>query len=142
MKLEYDFDQQEYPQSTRKWIDRFTGYPCMLRSTVLGHLCGYVRVPHDHPWYRRYYTGLVERRIDVHGGVTFAGTPLRLNGGGLRGHWFGFDCAHLNDFVPALDLVPKKRPFQPVYRDADYVAAECVRMAYQLWSVANKNRPE
>lgn len=133
----YSFNSQDYPPVYKKWIDPTTGYSCMVRQADLGHLVGYVRVPRGHHGYRRSYIGRVERVIDVHGGVTFSGSPRRLAGGSLRGHWFGFDCAHLGDFVPALDTLPRWRNTNSVYRDVSYAMEQCTKLArglQLLWS--------
>lgn len=64
----------------------------ILRSAV-GHLCGYVRVPDDHPirW-------LPDIGFDfaVHGGLTWNGAADWLP----PGHWLGFDCGHSGDLSP------------------------------------------
>jgi len=56
--------------------------------------CGYVRVGESHSLFRKSFSyenlGYFSR-LDVHGGVTYAG---EADGGGW---WFGFDCAHLGD---------------------------------------------
>lgn len=65
--------------------------------------------------------------------------------------WLGFDCAHAGDFSPVLDAITRKfgrpSPFErisateegehrglrgEVYRDLDYVKAECASLAQQL----------
>ena len=55
--------------------------------------------------------------------------------------WFGFDCAHFGDLMPGLRAVlaemRSKVPLVPpgmdeVYRDMDYVMAECAGLAQQL----------
>jgi hypothetical protein len=102
------------------------------RAEVTGSLVGYVKVPHDHPFYRRKYTGRVERTIKVHGGITFSGKPMRFTGGRLRGYWFGFDCGHAWDFMPAMP----KRLQRGEYRDFAYVKAQTESMAKQLKKAA------
>lgn len=38
------------PSIERKWVEG--RYDCLVvRHATLGHLCGYVRVPEDHPWH-------------------------------------------------------------------------------------------
>ncbi len=51
--------------------------------------------------------------------------------------WVGFDCAHFRDFVPAINVLRKHTGFadvfdDDVYRDFDYVKAECASLARQL----------
>jgi hypothetical protein len=60
-----------------------------------GHLCGYVEVKPNHPWYKQNYNYL---DITVHGGITFGDT---FHDGRFDGKWFlGFDCAHAGDLLP------------------------------------------
>jgi len=139
------------PASLR-WTDAATGYKCYLVRSPLGSLCGYVKVPHNHPWRGKKYYGKnirgrrygirLELRIEVHGGITFSGKPRRSTGGSLRGHWFGFDCAHFQDMVPALvKLCGLNTPtlFEGcVYRDVSFVKAECAKLAGQLRRVSRK----
>lgn len=93
------------------------------------HLCGYVDVPSDHPWYGKDYSNetniplsakagstnfLIEELIEVHGGITYADLNLETNDG-----WcFGFDCAHAGD--------------TPEYWNAERVTEELERLAEQL----------
>jgi hypothetical protein len=124
-----------------KWTDHATGYRCMItRVDFTGALCGYVRVPKGHPFYRRKYSGRIERLVQVHGGVTFSGRPTRWTGGKLRGHWFGFDCAHAWDFMPYMGL--PYMGFLPgvardsTYRDLSFVRPQVEAMAKQLKRVS------
>jgi len=119
-----------------KWIDAETGYQCMIRRMRLGHLCGYVRVPRGHRLHGRHYHGRVERRIDVHGGVTFSGAQRFKPGYKPRGHWFGFDCGHSMDLIPGM-LVLDAHIGMPVghsgiYKDVAYVRREVESFARQL----------
>jgi hypothetical protein len=105
-----------------------------LRAIVLvgpASINGYVEVPTGHPWHGKSYSECLcghegcwehspEAIIDVHGGITFSG---RLTGvAAVSGHLFGFDTAHCDDD-------PK---YGGTYKDEDYVAAECERLAAQL----------
>lgn len=115
------------------WRDAETGLQCLILRSRMGNLCGYVRVPRDHPLHGKHYRQRgIERRISVHGGITFSGC---LGGRRMkRGHWFGFDCAHWRDLVPGLaNLFPSfARDEALIYRDIDYVRAECASLAAQL----------
>jgi hypothetical protein len=129
------------------------GLVCLIsRSEVTGALCGYVGVPREHLHYGK---GWDDVNVDVHGGLTYA-SPC-------SGHichvpkpgetedvwWFGFDCAHAFDLMPALKtalqyatmgLPEMKDPYPSVggdpycdtYRDLAYVTAEVSRLAAQL----------
>ena len=122
------------------------GYPCVIIFTTLGHRCGYVGVPRNHPAY-----GKNDDEIDVgvHGGLTYCrddqdGYPVA----GQDCWWFGFDCAHGGDGQdlkrareifqdPALDMLialQAKSTFReslPV-RSQEYVKTECRSLATQL----------
>ena len=111
------------------------GLPIVIkRMKTLGHLCGYVGVPCEHPWYRIVYSQCVnegtddtpESLIDVHGGLTFSSMGDR-DLFPADYWWFGFDCAHFMD----------KTSFNPsgIERDETWVKEECGRLAEQLGKV-------
>jgi hypothetical protein len=113
------------------------------RHEDFGHLCGYVRVPKDHPlWGKNYNEPLcnhygclehtVSRLIKVHGGLTFSGRAYWTED--KEGWWFGFDCAHAGDLIPFLHVdFPDE-----VYRDMNYVEKECRKLAMQLASITKE----
>jgi hypothetical protein len=125
------------------WRDAETALQCLILRGPMGSLCGYVRVPRDHPLHRKHYRHRsIERRIGVHGGITFSGC---LGGRKMkRGHWFGFDCAHWCDLVPGLIRHSFYKPDSScVYRDIAYVREQCTSLAAQLaacWSSAAKGK--
>lgn len=81
-------------------------------------------------------------KVEVHGGLTFAGRW----GKDTNTWWFGFDCAHSGDLAPGMKAITKMlrkqgimppRPaflerFKEIYRDLNYVRAECADLARQL----------
>ena len=106
------------------------------------HRCGYVRVPEYHKWhgadytnYDDYYSGIVAK-IDVHGGVTFAG---KLNN--LNGWWLGFDCNHQGDghIDRSLRWVGGERG---TVGSLEYVEKHCEGMAAQVKRYGGKNGKE
>jgi len=136
------------------------GLPCLaLRGPDhAGHWCGYVAVPPGHPLHGKDYDA---PDVSVHGGLTYADR--------CRDHichvpqpgepddvwWFGFDCAHGGDFIPAMHARTRGLgyPFDDraydhatavaadtwmvdVYRTIDYVQDETNRLAEQLACVA------
>lgn len=146
------------------WVDAKTGYQCrLLRHKSSGHLCGYVQIPEAHPLHGVDYgaevpeavkgieaavmqgpigkRGMIEvpcmsRRgalagdlFDVHGSITFSGEMS-----GKQGFWYGFDCAHAGDLSP--NYVNQGFWGGNVYRDIDYVKAECTSLAEQLSQVS------
>lgn len=144
----------------RQWRDAATGLPCLIVRNRMGSLCGYVGVSKEHPAHGLHYSspehdsdGLpfpvtsaqqALEAICVHGGLTFSkgcghgdesvdichipdpGEPDNV-------HWFGFDCGHYMDLSPGLGYQEHRSPFPAsVYRDIDYVARDCARLAQQL----------
>lgn len=147
------------------WNDAATGLACQIKRTFpLGHLCGYVAVAPEHPWHGLDYRArvLVPDRsqveiardggpialicevlheddgrmgldvlVRVHGGLTFADQFHDQSADDPR-WWFGFDCAHAGDLTPASPASLRLG----VYRDWEYVKAQCARLAAQLAAVA------
>ena len=137
------------------WVDQATGLDCMAHRNGSGAWCGYVGVPEGHRAYERGYDDVP---AVVHGGLTFAGgcqetgdpahgiCHIPQEGRPAEVWWLGFDCAHFQDKMPAMearlkalrakDLVWPARPdaldeFEQ-YRDLGYVMAECESLALQL----------
>lgn len=126
------------------WRDSSTWLQCLiLRHSSFGFLCGYVRVPRDHPLHGKHHDlRRIRRNVDVHGGLTFSGC---IGGRRMkRGHWFGFDCGHAFDLVPGMiEVLESSRLIFPaefldamgqqqVYRNIEYVYRECTALAQQL----------
>lgn len=122
----------------KTWIDEATGFICYAcRNDFMGHWCGYVGLPPNHPWNEKDYNDLPV--LLVHGGVTFAGkgNALGLSGSSSALWFIGFDCAHAGDLPPT----PLSRwgPFNSwehflsysVYRTLEYVESECCSLALQ-----------
>ena len=80
----------------------------------------------------------IENTLYAHGGITFAGRPRKslTSSVELKGHWFGFDCSHLNDYVPGFDTITNAMPSlfgeRSTYRNYAYVRNECEQLAKQL----------
>lgn len=85
------------------------------------HHCGYVEAPIA---LRNCEYDVVEDHIDVHGGITYAGTLKSLTD---MGWLFGYDCAHWKDKT--------KYSLDGVWRDEAYCTEECESMASQLISL-------
>lgn len=128
------------PDHIEKWTDEATGYECV--AVAIPWWCAYVQVPADHPWHGKGYSQPLcgghdgcykhtpEALISVHGGITFSGEPM----GADSGHWFGFDCAHYNDYCDY--GVPGISPREGHRWTLDEVKAECASMAKQLADVS------
>lgn len=144
----------------KKWIDRETGLTCaIIRHDEMGHLCGYVKVPHSNLRKRMIVRSRIPAGIDlhgklqccdaaslreivnlrVHGGITFSGRFVRARYVGMhRGYWIGFDCTHCYDLSPKMDAFMQERGLPPsggIYRDFAYVTQECADLAKQLRAV-------
>lgn len=123
-----------------------------IPSRFGGHLCGYVRIPKDHPLFEKNVFELDDGlNISVHGGLTF-GRMVEEE------WWIGFDCAHSDDYQPSIEHRMKTDPelmdfrkkfpkperlkdlsfFNPVYRNIDYVIYEIKGMVDQLIAIKEK----
>lgn len=123
-----------------QFTDPATGLPCLIVRNRDGALCGYVGVPAGHPWHGVDYMKI---DADCHGGLTFSG-PCRHHpdGHGIchvpalgepdDAWWQGFDCSHYLDFTPGSTLLLN----DGVYRNWDYVKAECAHLAEQATRAA------
>jgi hypothetical protein len=93
------------------------GFKCLAkRHPSLGHLCGYIQVDADHPWYGKGYD---EIDADVHGGMTYSD----------KGE-FGFDCAHAGDLVPKMYALTG-HAFDDTYKDMGFVVNQLIKLAKQ-----------
>lgn len=154
------------------WVDDATQLDCMIVRNRMGALCGYVGVTPAHPWHglgygscaegcltvdvdaTEYVEGCgyehaVDAKLEVHGGITFAaachGVVCHKHDDESAGPtwWFGFDCAHAWDVMPAMAARERALGLGPlsgendVYRDMDYVIGECESLALQLTAVAS-----
>lgn len=127
------------------WEDEFSGLPCaVVRAVVPGSLCGYVAVQEGHPWFGEDHE-VVERSPwapRVPWGLTFADKRVPWIGvDNPRLWWFGFDCAHAGDKMPAMEarlrgLIPprldadlKRLGRGDVYRNVAYVTRKVTSLA-------------
>lgn len=134
-----------------QWQDEATGLPCLaVRQPNLGHWCGYVGVPPEHPLHGKDYDAV---SLAAHGGITYADACqpaedeskdiCHTPDPGEPDHvwWFGFDCAHFGDYSPHGKKLEEERgyPFtirqDEKYRTLEYVQSECVELAKQLAEV-------
>lgn len=142
-----------------EWRDKATGLPCLIVRNRSGALCGYVGVSPSHPWHGVDYAGCAletpceegrycEHSVGgpVHGGLTYSGkcdgpichTPKPGESDDVW--WFGFDCAHGGDLVPA--LVTMGIPTGALYRNRDYVIEQCADLAQALALVGQTTEGE
>lgn len=122
----------------------YKGYPCLIvRTRVTGALCGYVGVTARHPYYHRSASELDADTtpVSVHGGVTYMGfdsgniySVLEQTDTWKDIWWIGFDCSHLGDYSPNLQMDSE---FKEHYWTLQEVRGEVERLADQLQEAAN-----
>jgi hypothetical protein len=116
----------------KQW--QHAGYACLIVRNHMGALCGYVGIPEDHP---DFEADCMNVDIKAHGGVNYCGHcfgPIcHVPEPGMPDNvwWFGFDCGHGYDFLPAHERILKVLS-SGVYRDIAYVTQEVERLADQL----------
>jgi len=113
-----------------------SGYRCtIIRHPRIGHLCGYVEVPPEHPAVGTSWDNT--NGLEVHGGVTYGqSNPF--------GYVIGFDCAHAGDFCPKEANSPLGETFIEagyVYRDWAYVKEQTEKLAAQLRLMETSDAP-
>lgn len=90
------FDQ-EADVTKSIWVDQTTGLACMaIRHPELKHWCSYVGITADHRLFGVDYDDRELTGVNVHGGITFSDHWYD----NPKIWWFGFDCAHVGDYVP------------------------------------------
>lgn len=110
----------------------------VVQNRVMGHRCGYVCIPEDHPF--RDKNEIEKYDIRVHGGITFSDEI------GAFGYMIGFDCAHSGDksdlslMSKELRKAMKETKLSKMLecgngRSAAYVKGECMRLRDQLIAV-------
>ena len=125
------------------------GFPCLIvRSGMMGALCGYVGVPPGHPYHGTHY-GEIDGMVGCHGGLTYSDRcadhicHIAQPGEPADVWWLGFDCGHCFDFKPGQEASIARyvgRAYRAghnleSYKAVDYVRAEVSRLAEQLAEV-------
>lgn len=123
-----------------RWTDEDTGLECLIkRNPELLHLCGYVKIDPTNALYGKKYTG---ESLNVHGSVTWQG---KLEADKDAAYYIGFDCGHFNDYVPGMANFHVQSGLHPdrwgIYRDIEFVKAECAILAAQVISYKQKVLP-
>jgi len=134
MQITVNFNQHD----DMFWVDEATGFQCAIIRVLqsgLGHLCGYVQIPEDHPAFRLDYSDELLEHISVHGGITWA-SGLLPSDAAPNGWWLGFDCAHSGDALPLAKAVSSYETI----RDMNYVISECQALAEQLAAMRVSNK--
>jgi len=123
------------------WLDWETQMPCMIiRNESLGHLCGYVGVLEGSPLWKVHYN---EVYADVHGGLTWSDFYSENIVGVAHDKiwWFGFDCAHLNDYEPAMAArygANFATGSYDQYKSVKYVQYECTKLALRIREIESQ----
>ena len=131
-------------RTEREFVE--SGYKCCTRTNDMGHRCGYVMVPLEHPADGMSYDKAHESfDIDVDGGLTFSRSFE-------AGTVFGWDAAHAwhlkdvsimsDDFKEFYDAHPERR-HESRYGymvDADMAERETRRLARQMREIADGER--
>lgn len=98
------------------------------RHPTLGHLCGYIDVPNDHPWAKCKQYDVPAK---VHGGITF-GPHAKVDESCFR---IGFDCAHYLDYSPGMLRYKQyglgTKIGKETYKNMEFVMRECEKLAAQ-----------
>jgi hypothetical protein len=121
-----------------KLLWEHAGFDCMIVRSLHGHLCGYVGVPENHPWYEKHQD---EVDVQVHGGLTYGAhcQDVICHSKPQKTWWLGFDCCHMGDLSPGLRMIDEAvsgRVFRKgTYRDLEYVHAETEGLADQARAV-------
>ena len=115
-------------------------YLGLIRINALNVLCGYVKLPENHPYigldlYEGEYNKNPLNELRVHGGVTFAdcigdGYATGFGCAHVGDYAIGFDCAHAGDYVPR--LIDFASFADDVWRDEAFVINELKRLVEQL----------
>lgn len=92
-----------------------------------GYLCGYVRLPES----LNLTLQEAEDLFVVHGGISYLGTLPIYDSETL---YVGFDCAHLNDYIPFGDYHLSTEE----YRTLEYVKDEALNLYNQVNSLAER----
>jgi hypothetical protein len=119
------YDLIDYPNHKYSFV--YNGLKCTIRrSSTFLMWNGYVRVPKDHPYYRKNYDSKSLEVIDVHGGLTYS------NGHGT----FGFDTGHegIGDYTPGLPYWMRidnyARTYDETIEEIKYLADQLLQHHY------------
>lgn len=140
------------------WQDAHTSLYCaIIRSPVMGNLCGYVAVPETHPLYRKSEHAV---HIDCEKPINYANASIAGNYENYQAiespledklWWFGFDCMHASDLTPATEkellqdapnAAVKEKAEHPLrrfcsYKDVAFVMLACTELSATLSSLSH-----
>ena len=123
-------------------------YPAKIRDINAAMREGLQNPKDKSKWILKPHPDAPERIIDisyedldvnVHGGLTFSSMGDNYRGRQEGFKWYGFDCAHSGDFLPATNpeviKINAKFPLahgNEIYRNWEYVKQEVMNLAEQL----------
>lgn len=109
---------------------QYRGYQCLIRrNPELKILCGYVAIPKDSKFYNVNDYDAICDSLQVWGGITFAGKINKTD----SKFYLGFDCAHLEDYVPGIDGLPQCAINEVKnYKDIVFVKTELQHLVEQI----------
>jgi hypothetical protein len=145
----YTSDQKLKWFGMGEWVEepdfayfKHCGYTCRVKRIIKyettdecfgGHLCGYVDLPEDHPWFGKGYDDI---EVEIHGGLTYAEPRKSDDEDNL--YTIGFDCAHYGDLLPSILKLKKSgvlselyNDFTEIYKNFNYAIEECKSLAEQ-----------
>lgn len=124
------------------WTDDRTLLRCMIVRGGMGSLCGYVGVREDCMLYGALYDDSALSSVSVHGGITWSSKLPDALKEDEDVWWFGFDCAHAYDLMPAFqDFGGRVFSSEAVYRDVFYVSEQVRDLSEQIARIAAKQTP-
>lgn len=115
---------------------------CALIHPDLGHWCGYIAVPEGHPWFGKDDEGMDFPA--VHGGITYTSDHKpHCEPDGLW--WIGFDCAHLDDYVPGMPWqfgFDGRTVTEASFKELDFVQKEIMSLMKQALEARKEDANE
>lgn len=166
------FGYGEWVEETDCFLFKYKGYYCAVHRVLKrepceeevfygGHLCGYVEVPKNNPYYKKYFCIDIEDVdvcLDCHGGITYDDKESFISTlfNKPRDHWIGFDCGHSGDLIPSMELFKKSHKtqtsdymqqiknlynnvFASEYRNISFCIKECMSLVDQLEHLKHEN---
>jgi hypothetical protein len=129
------------------WTDPATGYPCIIRRELGGHLAAYVGLPLAHPLYGYKADAIPADLFDVPGGLDYA-APCDERGPESRSvchvaddrphddlWWLGRECNRISDLIPddtKHAAAAQRIGVRQTYRDAEALYGICTDLAARL----------
>ena len=116
-------------------IFHYKDFQCAVVFQMLGHRCGYVKIPLWHPMYEKDYYEF--NNIKCHGGITY-GSHTLLGKVYRSGWWIGFDCAHIDDAPDSQSMLKyfnkniEEQRHSGYVKTLDFCRQECKNIVDQL----------